>query len=416
MPVPPFADRIASRLTGGAVWQWLHRHPVAGDTLLALVLLALWGAVAALMRNDPNLALAWETRSVPLTALFAVLGVVPVATRRVWPVGSTFGLAAVMVGEDAFSLPTGTVGYSIAVVAYTVAAHRSWRAVLVSYAVLAAAMATILVHNAERISAVYWLANAVVLAVCLALGRMVRERRVQATTLEERAEQLEATREVLAREAVAQERRRIAREMHDVVAHHVSVMGVLAAGARRSLRRDPDAADEALATVEETGRATLRELRRLLDVLRADTDEQVRPGDQVLGPQPGVAGLDVLVNQVTEAGVPVSFTVRGEPARLPPGVDLTVYRVVQEALTNTLKHGGQATADVDLRYEPERVTVAVTDTGQGATAAARPNGHGLVGMRERVALYGGVLRVGPRNGGGFSVYAEIPLEPSPVLH
>ncbi|MGW5670981.1 sensor histidine kinase, partial [Micromonospora sp. NPDC003776] len=215
----------------------------------------------------------------------------------------------------------------------------------------------------------------------------------------------EATQRSLADQAVADERRRIARELHDVVAHQVSVMGVLATGARRVLRRDPDAADEAMATVEETGRATLRELRRLLDVLRTDAEP-----DPDLAPQPGLTGIETLVEQVREAGLPVTLRVDGIPAPLAEGVALAVYRVIQEALTNALKHAGRATALVRLTWTDGFLAVEVTDTGRGPGPAADRIGHGLVGMRERVALYGGVLRTGPRTGGGFRVYARIPLE------
>jgi signal transduction histidine kinase len=210
---------------------------------------------------------------------------------------------------------------------------------------------------------------------------------------------------------VADERRRIARELHDMVAHHVSVMGVLATASRRTLRRDPDAADEALATIEETGRTVLREMRRLLDVLRTEPD----PYDPMT-PHPGLSSLAGLVEQVREAGLPVTLTtsgpVEGEKPAMDPGVALTVYRIVQEALTNVLKHGGaQATAEVRLDVGSRWLALEVFDTGRGpARGSDGAIGHGLAGMRERVALYGGTLRTGPRPGGGYRVYARIPVK------
>jgi signal transduction histidine kinase len=243
--------------------------------------------------------------------------------------------------------------------------------------------------------------------VCFFIGRTVCTRRAYTTALEQRATAAEENREASAREAVLEERRRIARELHDVVAHHISVMGVLATGARRTLSRDPEAADEALATIEATGRTTLREMRRLLDVLRRDDET-----DAALQPQPGVAGLEALVAQVREAGLAVRLTVVGDPRPLDPGVDLTIFRIVQEGLTNALKHAGPASAEVRVEFRGDRLALEVIDDGRGTSGRNGHTGHGLVGMRERVSLYGGTLRTGPRTGGGYAVTANIPLDPA----
>jgi signal transduction histidine kinase len=233
----------------------------------------------------------------------------------------------------------------------------------------------------------------------------VHHRRAYIAALEGRASDAERNQRALAAQAVADERRRIARELHDMVAHHVSVMGVLATGSRRTLHRDPAAADEALATIEETGRTALRELRRLLDVLRTDQE----PADD-LTPQPGLAHLPALVEQVREAGLPVTLRMDGEPGALDPGVALTIYRIVQEALTNALKHAGSATAEVRLDIGTYWLTLEICDTGRGPRLSSGPIGHGLLGMRERVMLYGGSLRTGPRPGGGFRVSARLPVD------
>jgi signal transduction histidine kinase len=211
----------------------------------------------------------------------------------------------------------------------------------------------------------------------------------------------EAHQEELARVA-ADERRRIAREMHDVVAHSVSVMVVQAGGARRILDRDPARAVEAAANVERTGRAALAEMRRLLGVLHTAGDEQLR------APQPSLAELDALVERSREAGQPVSVTVSGEPRSLPAGLDLAVYRVLQEGLTNALRHAGGSPTEVTVRWAPDALELAVADRGRGP--ADHSGGHGLVGMQERVRLYGGELWTGARNGGGFEIRARIPLE------
>jgi signal transduction histidine kinase len=252
--------------------------------------------------------------------------------------------------------------------------------------------------------------------ICFFVGRVVHTRRAYTEALEQRAATAEANQRALAAQAVAEERRRIARELHDLVAHHVAVMGVLATGARRTAGRDPAAADEALATIEQTGRTVLREMRRLLEVLRSDSEPAAPewPGagvDGELAPQPTLAALEAMVEQVQEAGLPVTLQVDGDPGRLDPGMALTVYRVVQEALTNVLKHAGPATAQVRIARHDASLHLEVFDTGRGpAPGGGDGVGHGLVSMRERVHLLGGTLRAGPRPGGGFRVYAKIPTD------
>ncbi|MDG4801128.1 sensor histidine kinase [Micromonospora sp. WMMD980] len=210
--------------------------------------------------------------------------------------------------------------------------------------------------------------------------------------------------------ALAEERRRIAGELHDLVAHQVAAMEVLATGARRVLRRDPGAADGAMAAVEHTGRAALRELHRLLRVLRADTGPPAH-----LAPQPGLAGVVTLAREARDAGLPVAVHTAGPLGPVPDGVALAAYRVVQEALRNVLRHAGPASALVRLAVVDDSLTVEVTDTGRGGSTPPDRIGHGLVGMRERVALYGGILRTGPVPGGGFRVYARIPLDPAGAI-
>jgi signal transduction histidine kinase len=234
----------------------------------------------------------------------------------------------------------------------------------------------------------------------------VYTRRAYVAALEDRARAAEANQTALTGQAVADDRRRIARDLHDVVAHHVSVMSVLASGTRRTLKRDPVEAEQTLATIEETGRVALREMRRLLTVLRADAE----PAGE-LAPQPGLAGVENLVEQVRDAGLPVKLRVDGVPAALDPGVALTVYRIVQEGLTNALKHAGSgATAEVRLEFGTQALHVEVVDNGRGPQLGASGVGHGLLGMRERVMLYGGTLRIGPRPGGGYRVSARIPVD------
>jgi len=235
-------------------------------------------------------------------------------------------------------------------------------------------------------------------------GRIVRARADMAREVAERAQGLEQLRDEQAVAMAQAERRRIARELHDVVAHTLSVMVVQAGGARWTLEREPARAAAALKIVEETGRAALRELRRLLWVL--DCDQQ-----QPLTPQPGLGELAALVEQARGAGLSVELEFGGRPRAVPEGLQLAAYRIVQEALTNTRRHAGGASARVSVRYTATSLTLEITDDGQGSRRKGPDGqpGHGLAGMRERVAAYGGEFSVGPQDDGGFAVRAEFPL-------
>lgn len=250
----------------------------------------------------------------------------------------------------------------------------------------------------------------VIVAITAFVARGLRHRALLARELALRTERLEVEREAQAATAVADERRRIARELHDVVAHSVSVMVVQSGAARRVLDSDPDDAVAALTEVERSGRQALSELRRLLGLMRDGDENQA-----VREPQPTLAGLDDLVKRARDAGLPVDLRQEGNAYALPMGCDLAAYRVVQESLTNALKHGGDgAEATVLLRWTDDHLELDITDTGQGLTATSHdgdgPLGQGLVGMRERVALCGGDLQAGPSVSGGFRVRATIPKD------
>jgi signal transduction histidine kinase len=219
--------------------------------------------------------------------------------------------------------------------------------------------------------------------------------------LRDRAERLELARVAEAERAVAAERTRIAREIHDIVAHNVSVMVVQARGGRRALQHHPDDARQAFSSIESAGGQALTEMRRMLGILRSDQGPS-------LAPRPSLDHLDALIEQVRSAGLAVDLDIEGAPIALPAGLDLAAYRVVQEALTNTLKHAGPAHARVLVRYGASDLELEICDDGQGATANGA--GSGLVGMNERVSLYGGVLESGNRPDGGYFVHARLPLE------
>lgn len=388
---------------------WARHRPLAIDGCFA-VALVLVDLVFLLL--TPR-----ELRPGQLSAAlgWSVLCAAPVAARRVAPWPAVAAAVATLAVPALLGHAPTTQGVAFIVLTYTMAVHRPPRAATLAAVLLWVPVALVVtiapLDGVLDVGPAYLLLNNLLTAsVSYAVGRAVHARRQSTLALRERARVAEANQRSLAQQAVADERRRIARELHDVVAHHVSVMGVLATGARRVLRRDPDTADEAIATIEETSRATLREMRRLLDVLRTDAEPAAD-----LAPQPGLAGIEALVEQVREAGLPVALRVDGTPGPMEEGVALAVYRIVQEALTNALKHAGAATALVRLTFADGSLAVEITDTGRGPAPTPDRIGHGLVGMRERVALYGGILRTGPRSGGGFRVYARIPLEPVGVV-
>jgi signal transduction histidine kinase len=248
----------------------------------------------------------------------------------------------------------------------------------------------------------------VALVLSWAVGNAFRRRGARELELEGRAERLEREREQNSRIAVAEERSRIARELHDVVAHSVSVMVVQMGAAREIMDCEPQTARDTLRSGEAAGREALSEMRRMLGVLRV-SDER-----GALVPQPSLAQLEGLVQRVREAGLPVQLTVEGFPRPLPPGIDLAAYRIVQEALTNVRHHARATRADVRIHYGERELDLDVCDDGRGPAAPSNGAGHGLVGMRERVALYGGTLRTGPEPHGGFGVHARLRVGEPPL--
>jgi signal transduction histidine kinase len=279
------------------------------------------------------------------------------------------------------------------------------RQALIGIAIANAAVLIIVGNDPDRATGDFIFTPLLFTAVwlcALGFGRKLE----QAREAEERAARAEREREERARAAVAEEQARIARELHDVVGHSVSVMTVQASAVRRLLRPDQEREREALLVVEQAGREALAEMRRLVGVLR-------RPEEApALAPQPSLQHIDRLVEQARESGLPVELRIEGEATPLPAGIDLTAYRLVQEGLTNAMKHARATRAEVVVRYGDGAVELLVSDDGRGATDGGGPadtGGHGLVGMRERVAVYGGELEAGPRPEGGYALRARLPL-------
>jgi signal transduction histidine kinase len=335
-------------------------------------------------------------RSLPVLALVTVA---PLLFRRLWPLGAVLASAT---GALVFTLvdpggayDTSSMFFLLLLAAWAAGSIVDARRAAVGFAaVLVAGWAVMLrapeVPWTEALWVTLPLAGVFVLSV-------VAARRTEAVRVaEERAKRSEEE----ARRAVDHERTRITRELHDVLAHSVSVMTVQASAVRRLLKPEQEREREALLTVEETGRQALVEMRRLLGIMRDDAEPAAR------APQPGIGTLPALLEQIRRSGLPVELTIEGTPVELPPGVDLSAYRIVQEALTNTLRHAGPAHAWVAVRYGGEDVEIEVANDGSENGDGA---GHGLVGMRERVALCGGELHSGPRPGGGFTIAARLPV-------
>jgi len=387
---------------------WLRCHALLADVGLAAVVLVL--SLLSLTAEVPSEEAVRDSDA--LAVLLSVLITAPLALRRPYPHLTTVLVTVPAVLFNLLQYFGAAGGLALLVLLYSLAAHCTLKSAL-RWGLIAFVPQAASVLWAQSIGPSDWASSVVIFVTAFVVGRNLRTRRAYTEALETRAERAESERVAAALAAVSDERRRIARELHDVVAHNISVISVLATGARRTLDRDPARVAEVLETIEITGRDTLREMRHLLAVLRTD-DEPDSAAPVGLEPQPGVAALPQLVDQVREAGLPVSLTVEGPGRPLAPGVELSAYRIVQEALTNTLKHAGPARATVVVTYGEHSLEVRVSDDGRGplADAPAPASGHGLVGMRERVALYGGALRAGPRSGGGYEVVATLPAEPA----
>jgi signal transduction histidine kinase len=337
-----------------------------------------------------------EQGSKPLAAGFMLALALPLLWSSRRPLATAVAVSAVMAAWVLVSVPSGSLLplVMVCVAAFNVAARTPLRSALVGGA-LALASVWLIFATTDNDLANYAFTGVFIVGAWV-VGRIVRGRRARADVLEERAERAERERAT----AIVEERARIARELHDVVAHSVSVIVIQAQAAQHA---DADATGEALRSIESTGQQALTEMRRLLGLLRRGDEELA------LAPQPSLRHLEHLAATVRQAGLPVELRVEGEPVALPPGVDLSAYRIVQEALTNALKHAGPARARVELRYLPGEIELEISDDGAGAPVPANGGGHGLVGMRERVDVYGGVLESGRRPDGGYALKVRLPF-------
>jgi len=375
------------------------------DVLVTLLAMAL--ALPNLFKEAPLRA--------PGAAALVVLVVItaPLVVRRIWPIPVFGWILAAQIPAVLWDRHL-QAGPALLIALYTVARLQSRRDALACAGVLELVVLTGVLLFAGG----SWWTNAIFLsaliAAALGLGLYTGTRRAYLAELRDRADRLERERDQQAALAVAAERARIAREMHDIVAHHLTVMITLSEAAIAASASSPERANDVMRSVADTGRRALADTRRLLGVLRQRPGQD--PGQEAAGtlqPVPDLTQLDTLIEQVRAAGLDTTLEIHGQAPDVPAGVQLTVYRLVQEALTNTLKHGGAgARASVRLRYLPGELLVDIDDDGAGATTAPATVGvgSGLLGMRERVHAYGGDVQAGPRQPGGWQVSARLRLD------
>jgi len=387
-------------------------NPLVVDIVLALGLAAMTLIEIATTSRSCDCLSAWDIR---WSALFMLTETLPLALRRRYPFGvmTVVGISAIV--YDLLSIPPepSTAIFAILLAVYSVSAYARRPLAYVAAVVVGLALIVLnLPGIADEEDFAGFVNQFVLLGGAWVVGENTRYRHRQADLLRERVVSTE--REQLERERIAalEERGRLAREIHDVVAHSVSVIAVQAGAARAVAEQRPDRAREALGAIEEVSKQTMTELRRALGVLRGPADTTA------MEPAPGLSELDDLVEQVRQASVDVEVSTIGERCDLPSGVDLSAYRIVQEALTNAVKHAAPTTARVSIRYEPGWLELVVSDNGPSETGPPRPDlggdgsgdgGHGLLGIRERVAILGGTFAAGP-SGRGFEVRARLPLE------
>ncbi|MEV4311591.1 sensor histidine kinase [Actinocrispum sp. NPDC049592] len=389
---------------------WMRKHPMFGDCLLALFFLTP-SLLSPLSETEPR----WW-----LSLLIDVLLLGPLALRRRNPMLTAYAVLAAgafqLVSQDWMenNFIARPADIALGITLYTVVVYvgRRQAALYALWLVLGTALWGVWRVAPGSVGPGMWIAMTIVLltfGLCWVLGEFVAARRAYQNELEQRLRLLETERDQQAKIAVAEERTRIARELHDVVAHAVSVMVVQADGATYAVHTNPELAERAVKTISSTGREALTELRRLLGVLRS------QDGNEERTPQPGTTSLNELAERVRLVGLPVRLKLKGELDGLPAGIGLGIYRIVQEALTNTLKHAGAgASASVQVTRVGEQVELDISDDGFGTPPqlVGVSGGNGLIGMRERANVFGGTLDAGPRPGGGWHVHAVLPIQGS----
>ena len=379
-------------------WQSVDRRVL--DTAVAALIFAFMALELASKALESG-----ERASGPIAYALAAAVALPIAVHRRYPMAAlgTATVAAILYSVGRF---TSFPGYALFALVFGISLHAGRRRAAAAFgAALLALGVALSLQPATVVTTSTWVSTILATAVAWLSGENIRSRRLRWSALEERTRRLETEREDRARQAVSDERLRIARELHDVVAHSMSVIAVQAGVANHVIDSRPEMARQALATVETNTRSALVEMRRLLGVLRQGDEPSAS-----LVPAPGLVEVPGLVQQFAEAGLMVDVRVDGVPDQVPDGVDLSAFRIVQEGLTNVLRHGGPK-AEVTVGYQSGTVRIEICDDGRapgGSAMVGKEPGHGLLGMRERVAVFGGTLVAGPRPGGGFRLAATLP--------
>jgi signal transduction histidine kinase len=378
---------------------WLRRNPRAADVTAIAVTFHVLALGPAEDQRDPS----WWT------VVFVIASVFPIAWRRSFPIQTGLFVAVAQIVTALLDIDgTGFLGVLIAL--YSIGAHSAGQRRTNALWAIGAGILLLFIAGLTvgELQIGDFISSTVVLVTAFVLGDNLRRRREKADGLAERAERAEREQALIAQQQVNAERTRIARELHDVVAHSVSVMVIQAAAARRNLTDAPDVARTALANIEDTGRQTMNELRGILGVLRSETD-----AGSTLAPQPSMTDLDALVR--TSEDLPIRLRIDGSLEDLAPSVTLSGYRVVQEAITNVRRHAGPVSeVTIDVERGRDRLTINIADDGRGAAADDIGPGYGMVGMRERVAAVGGSVAAGPRSGGGWRVNMVLPAAVVPA--
>jgi signal transduction histidine kinase len=414
-PYDRVVTRPAARITGlpRGLAAWIAAQPTRRQERLQDA-----GLAVALAAANAATVLPYRAQLHPfwLALSLVVLQALPLAVRRARPVGAGFVIAAARVGYDRLGFGFAPFPLAPAIAFYTIIERRGlvWRTIALVLVAVGLTLSQLTPGHSEPYDAIF---QVVIFLTAWVAGMVSRAKRASLRAAQTRADQAEAQLDAEAARAAEVERGRIARELHDVVAHHVSLIAVQAEAAASLLPGQPERASRSVEIISDTARQALAELRRLLGVLREPESTEPSPAvGPMTTPVASLTDLDAVIDQVREAGLPVELRRLGTPFALAPGIELTAYRIVQEALTNTLRHAATASAEVTLSYEPGFLCIDVTDSGprQGggrhgeARRLSRSAGYGLAGIAERVASCGGSLRVGPVNGQGFVVAAKLP--------
>jgi signal transduction histidine kinase len=401
------SDRSGRSIDQVKLFEKIQPRQLGLDALIAAATLTV--ALVSRLAIPQAIAAAFSREFDGLQLFLIILMTVPLVLRRVYPTPVFFVILAAWVVERALNYPETLAWTGLVIAFYTIGAELSRRSSLRIGGITALFIlggTGIGVATLETISGFSLVTTMIITVTPLLVGREIREQRRRVHDMRERVERAERDREEKAYRAVADERTRIARELHDVVAHQMTVMTLQADGARRIADGSDPRVVQALETISDTGHSALSEMRRMVGLLRAPEETSETE------PLPRLAEVEQLVEKVRAAGVSVGLEVEGDVRRLPDGTELSAYRIVQESLTNSVRHGGpDVTATVAIEYKEDHLNLLILDDGRGASAESSDEvGHGIVGMRERITVLGGEFSAGPRTGGGYQVHAIIPIE------